>query len=48
MATTDGKGRLILVAAAERSDAGCFTVRAGEMRTAFLELQIELRLRLSD
>ena len=33
------KGDQFWVVAAERSHAGRFTVRAGEMRTAFLELQ---------
>ena len=38
ISSTDHKGRQFWVVAAERSHAGRFTVRAGEMRTAFLEL----------
>ena len=39
MATTDGKGRLIWVVAAERSDAGRFIVHADQELPAFLELE---------
>ena len=39
ISSTDHKGRQFWVVAAEPSHAGRFTVRAGEMRTAFLELQ---------
>ena len=43
MATTDGKGRLIWVVAAERSDAGRFIVHADQELPAFLELESALR-----
>ena len=39
MATTDGKGRLIWVVAAKRSDAGRFIVHADHELPAFLELE---------
>jgi hypothetical protein len=39
MATTDGKGRLIWVVAAEREDAGRFIVHADQELPAFLELE---------
>jgi len=39
MTTTDGKGRSILVVAAERSDAGRFIVHADQKLPAFLELE---------
>jgi hypothetical protein len=43
MATTDGKGRPILVMAAERSDAGRFIVHADQELTAFLELESAIK-----
>jgi hypothetical protein len=43
MTTTDGKGRLIWVVAAERKDAGRFIVRAEEKLIAFLELESTVR-----
>jgi hypothetical protein len=39
MTTTDGKGRLIWVVAAEREDAGRFIVHADQELPAFLELE---------
>jgi hypothetical protein len=39
MTTTDGKGRLIWVVAAEREDAGRFIVEADQELPAFLELE---------
>jgi hypothetical protein len=39
MTTTDGKGRPILVVAAEREDAGRFIVEADQELRAFLELE---------
>ena len=39
MATTDGKGRLIWVVVAERSDTGRFIVHADQELPAFLELE---------
>ena len=39
MTTTDGKGRSILVVAAEREDAGRFIVEADQELPAFLELE---------
>jgi hypothetical protein len=43
MTTTDGKGRLILVVAAERSDAGRFIVEADQELPAFLELESAIK-----
>jgi hypothetical protein len=39
MTTTDGKGRSILVVAAEHSDPGRFIVHADQEFPAFLELE---------
>jgi hypothetical protein len=39
MTTTDGKGRLIWVVAAEREDAGRFIVNSDQELPAFLELE---------
>ena len=39
MTTTDGKGRSILVVAAEREDAGRFIVNSDQELPAFLELE---------
>jgi hypothetical protein len=39
MTITDGKGRLIWVVAAERSDAGRFIVHGDQELPAFLELE---------
>jgi hypothetical protein len=41
--TTDGKGRLIWVVAAERSDAGRFIVHADQELPAFLELESAIK-----
>ena len=43
MATTDGKGRSVLVVAAERSDAGRFIVEADQELPAFLELESAIK-----
>jgi hypothetical protein len=43
MTTTDGKGRSILVVAAEREDAGRFIVNSDQQMPAFLELQSAIR-----
>jgi hypothetical protein len=43
MATTDGKGRLIWVVAAERSDTGRFIAQADQELPAFLELESAIR-----
>ena len=43
MTTTDGKGRSILVVAAERSDAGRFIVEADQELPAFLELESAIK-----
>jgi hypothetical protein len=46
--TTDGKGRSILVVAAERNDAGRFIVNSDQELPAFLELEsaIQAQVRL--
>jgi len=41
--TTDGKGRSILVVAAERSDAGHFIVEADQELPVFLELESAIK-----
>ena len=43
MTTTDGKGRPILVVAAERSDTGRFIVEADQELPAFLELEFAIQ-----
>jgi len=43
MRTTDGKGRSVLVVAAEREDAGRFIVHADQEVPAFLELESAIR-----
>jgi hypothetical protein len=43
MATTDCKGRLIWVVAAERSDAGRFIVHADQELPAFLGLESAIK-----
>ena len=48
MTTTDGKGRSILVVAAERSDAGRFIVHADQELPAFLELESAIKSRRHD
>ena len=45
MATTDCKGRSILVVAAKREDAGRFIVEADQELPAFLELESAIRHR---
>jgi hypothetical protein len=44
MATSDGKGRPIWVAAAERSDAGRFIVHSDQELAAFLELESAIQI----
>lgn len=43
MTATDGKGRSILVVAAEREDAGRFIVEADQELPAFIELESAIR-----
>ncbi len=43
MRTTDGKGRSVLVVAAEREDTGRFIVHADQELPAFLELESAIR-----
>ena len=43
ISSTDHEGRQFWVVAAERDDAGRFTVHADEMLTAFIELESAIR-----
>jgi hypothetical protein len=43
ISSTDHEGRQFCVAAAEREDAGRFIVRADEMLSAFIELEVVTR-----
>jgi hypothetical protein len=45
ISSTDYEGRQFWVMAAESKDAGCFIVRADEMRIAFLQLQAAIQRR---